>query len=88
VEEGPGSASRGSEEDLPGGEPGGGRKTLAELAGAWGTAYPKVVERWETKAYALLAFLRHPKPIRRDLYTANLLERLAKEANQSGRGLL
>jgi transposase-like protein len=30
----------------------------------WGTVYPKIVERWETKAYAVLAFLHHPKPIR------------------------
>jgi len=48
----------------------------------WGTVYPKIVERWETKAYALLAFLRHPKPIRRYLYTTNLLERLAKEVKR------
>jgi len=40
------------------------------------------VERWETKAYALLAFLRHPKPIRRYLYTTNQLERLAKEVKR------
>ena len=40
------------------------------------------MERWETKAYALLAFLRHPKPIRRYLYTTNLLERLAKEVKR------
>ena len=39
-------------------------------------------ERWETKAYALLAFLRHPKPIRRYLYTTNQLERLAKEVKR------
>ena len=37
------------------------------------------MERWETKAYALLAFLRHPRPVRRYLYTTNQLERLAKE---------
>jgi len=48
----------------------------------WGTVYPKIVERWETKAYALLAFLRHPKPIRRYLYTTNQLERLAKEVKR------
>jgi transposase-like protein len=47
-----------------------------------GTVYPKIVERWETKAYAVLAFLRHPKPIRRYLYTTNLLERLAKEVKR------
>jgi putative transposase len=41
--------------------------------------YSKIVERWETKAYALLACLRHPGPVRRYLYTTNQLERLAKE---------
>jgi transposase-like protein len=40
------------------------------------------VERWETKAYALLAFLRHPRPVRRHLYTTNQLERLAKEVKR------
>ena len=40
------------------------------------------MERWETKAYALLAFLRHSKPIRRYLYTTNQLERLAKEVKR------
>jgi len=56
-----------------------------------GGVYPKIVERWETKAYALLAFLRHPKPIRRYLYTTNQLKRLAKgdeEEDESGGGIL
>jgi transposase-like protein len=48
----------------------------------WGTVYLKIAERWETKAYALLAFLRHPKPIRRYLYTTDQLERLAKEVKR------
>lgn len=39
-------------------------------------------ERWETKAYALLVFLHHPKPIRRYLSTTNFLERLAEEMNR------
>jgi len=34
-------------------------------------------ERWETKVYALLAFLRRPKPIRRCFYITNQLEWLA-----------
>ena len=41
-----------------------------------------MVARWETKAYALLAFLRHPKPIRRYLYTTNQLERGSKEVRR------
>jgi transposase-like protein len=43
-------------------------EALRNLRERWGGIYPKIVERWETKAYALLAFLRHPKPIRRYLY--------------------
>jgi transposase-like protein len=39
-------------------------------------------ERWETRAYALLVFLHHPKPIRRYLSTTNFLERLAEEMNR------
>jgi putative transposase len=57
-------------------------EALQNLRERWGGIYPKIVERWETKAYALLAFLRHPKPIRRYLYTTNLLERLAKEVKR------
>ena len=60
-------------------------EALRKLRGRWGGIYPKVVERWETKAYALLAFLRHPKPIRRYLYTTNQLERLAKEVKRRTR---
>jgi len=40
------------------------------------------VERWETRACALLAFLRHSKPSRRYLYTTNQRERLAKEVKR------
>jgi len=40
------------------------------------------VARWTTKSYALLAFLEHPKPIRRYLYTTNQLERLIKEVKR------
>ncbi|MBC7109203.1 MAG: IS256 family transposase, partial [Methanomassiliicoccales archaeon] len=58
------------------------RKALQKLWDHWGGIYPKIVERWENKAYALLAFLRYPKPIRRYLYTTNQLERLAKEVKR------
>ena len=54
-------------------------EAMRSLRERWGAVYPKIVERWETKAYALLAFLRHPRPVRRYLYTTNQLERLAKE---------
>lgn len=57
-------------------------EALWSLRERWGKVYPKIVERWETKAYALLAFLHHPKPIRRYLYTTNQLERLAKEVKR------
>jgi len=58
------------------------KEALRRLRERWGGIYPKIVERWETKAYALLAFLRHPKPIRRYLYTTNQLERLSKEVKR------
>ncbi|MBC7109163.1 MAG: transposase [Methanomassiliicoccales archaeon] len=58
------------------------REALQNLRERWGVIYPKIVERWEAKTYALLTFLRHPKPIRRYLYTTNQLERLAKEVKR------
>jgi len=58
------------------------KETLWSLQEHWGTTYPKIVERWETKAYALLAFLHHPKPIPYYLSTTNQLERLAKEVKR------
>ena len=58
------------------------REAWGSLRERWSGVYPRIVERWETKAYALLAFLRHPKPIRRYLYTTNQLERLAKEVKR------
>jgi len=42
----------------------------------------RLERRWKTKAYALLAFLRLPKPIRRYFYTTNQLEQLAKEVKR------
>ncbi len=59
-----------------------GKEALRKLRERWGTIYPRVVARWETKAYALLAFLRHSKPIRRYLYTTNQLERVSKEVKR------
>ncbi|MBC7221754.1 transposase [Candidatus Bipolaricaulota bacterium] len=44
-------------------------EALKELRVRWGEKYPKVVEKWETKASALLAFLNHPSELRRYLYT-------------------
>lgn len=58
------------------------KEALAKLRERWGSIYPRLVARWETKAYALLTFLKHPKPIRRYLYTTNQLERLAKEVKR------
>ncbi|MCS7240930.1 MAG: transposase [Candidatus Bipolaricaulota bacterium] len=56
------------------------KEGLKRLRERWGTVYPRVVACWETKAYALLAFLGHPKPIRR--YLPNPLERVAKEVKR------
>lgn len=61
------------------------KETLRKLRERWGTAYPRVVARWESKAYAPLAFPGHPKPIRRYLYTTNQLERLAKKLKRRTR---
>lgn len=58
------------------------KEALRKLRERWGSLYPRVVARWETKAYALLAFLKHPKAIRRYLYTTNQLERLTKEVKR------
>ena len=57
-------------------------EVLRNLRERWRTVYPKIVKRWKTRVYALLAFPRHPKPIRRYLYTTNQLERLAKEVKR------
>jgi len=57
-------------------------EALGSLWKRWDKVYPKIVEQWETKAYALLAFLRYHKPIRHYLYTTNRLERLAKEVKR------
>jgi len=70
-------------DDLPGLEEA--EEALRNLRERWGGIYSKIVERWETKAYALLALLRHPKPIRRYLYTTNQLERLAKEVKRQSK---
>ncbi|NOX44355.1 MAG: IS256 family transposase [Caldiserica bacterium] len=57
-------------------------KALEAFKAKWASKYPKIVARWTTKNYALLAFLEHPKPIRRYLYTTNQLERLIKEVKR------
>ena len=58
------------------------KKALRKLRERWGTVYPRVVVHREHRAYALLAFLRHPKPIRRYLYTINQLEHGSKEVKR------
>ncbi|MEM3658646.1 MAG: transposase [Candidatus Hadarchaeum sp.] len=55
------------------------KEGLKKLRERWGTYFRCIAARWEAKAHALLAFLRHPRPIRRYLYTTNQLEGLAKE---------
>ena len=55
------------------------KEALRKLRERWGTVYPRVVVHREHGAYALLAFLRHPKPIRRYLYPAKQLWRVSKE---------
>ena len=60
-------------------------KALEAFKAKWASKYPKIVARWVTKSHALLAFLEHPKPIRRYLYTTNQLERLMKEVKRRGK---
>ena len=55
---------------------------LRKLRETWGRKYPKVVEKWEKKAQALLTFLKYPPELRRYLYTTNQLERLCKEVKR------
>lgn len=52
---------------------------LSKLREPWGTVFPRVMAYWETKAYAVLVFLRYPQPIRRCLSTKNQMERLIKK---------
>ncbi len=58
------------------------KEALARLREHWDSVFPRIVSHWEAKIYALLAFLKHPKPVRRHLYATNQLERLAKEVKQ------
>ncbi|WP_404987367.1 transposase [Candidatus Hadarchaeum sp.] len=51
-----------------------GKEALKWLPERWGKDFPRTTACWETKAYALLAFLRHPRPIRWCLFTTNRLE--------------
>ncbi|QER42195.1 hypothetical protein F1847_05330 [Thermodesulfobacterium sp. TA1] len=37
------------------------KEGILRLRERWGKVYPKVVKKWEDKAYALLRFLRYPK---------------------------
>lgn len=55
---------------------------MHKLREQWGKQYPKIVARWEAKADALLAFLKHPRENRPYLYTTNQLERLVKEVKR------
>ncbi len=55
------------------------KEALRKLRERWGAVYPRVVAHWENRAYALLAFLRHPEPTRRYLYPTNQLWRVSEE---------
>ncbi len=58
------------------------KEALRNLRERWETVYHRVIVHREHRAYALLAFLRHSKPIRRYLYTTNQLERVSKEVKR------
>jgi len=55
---------------------------LTRLREHWGSVYPGVMACSKEKAHALLAFLHHPRPIWRYLYTTNQLERLTEEVKR------
>ncbi|MBL0127340.1 MAG: IS256 family transposase [Flavobacteriales bacterium] len=49
-------------------------EALDALAEKWGDRYPKVVESWRNNWARLSTFLRYPEPIRRLIYTTNIIE--------------
>jgi len=53
-------------------------EALRSLRERWGGVYPKIMERWETKAYNLLTFLRRSEHIHRYFCTTNQPERLPR----------
>lgn len=63
------------------------KEALGRLRERWGKIYSWVVARWEARACALLAFLRHPKLIRRYLYTTNQLEQVNNEIKGRTKGV-
>ena len=49
-------------------------EALDALAEKWGHRYPGVVESWRNNWARLSTFLRYPEPIRRLIYTTNIIE--------------
>ena len=49
-------------------------EALDALAEKWGHRYPRVVESWRNNWARLSTFLRYPEPIRRLIYTTNIIE--------------
>ncbi|MEM4724096.1 MAG: transposase [Candidatus Hadarchaeum sp.] len=62
------------------------KKVLKKLRGGWETCFPRIVACWETKASALLAFLRHPRAIRQYLELVGANELGDGAANECGVG--
>ncbi len=54
-------------------------KAFERFKEKWGSKYPKIVKSWKQELYKLLTFLKYPEPIRRVIYTTNLIERTIKE---------
>ncbi|MBK7382582.1 MAG: transposase [Flavobacteriales bacterium] len=47
---------------------------LETFAIGWEKRYPRVVESWRSNWPRLSSFLRYPEPIRRMMYTTNIIE--------------
>ena len=61
-------------------------EALRKLRERWGMVYPRVVACWETKAYALLAFVCYPKPMRRYLIYYKLARARKQRSEPSNEG--
>lgn len=52
---------------------------LEFIENKWGKKYKRIIESWKEKTHVLLTFYKYPQPIRKYIYTTNLIERLNKE---------
>ena len=55
------------------------KKALKDFASRYGRLCPKAIKLWAENFDKLTTFLQYPPPIRKHIYTTNLLERVFKE---------